>query len=213
MGRWVRVGGGGFGRLGAVTLTLASTPTLAPAAALALSPGPSPRQRLTLTTESCRSARPRAISAWRSASSSKLVRSTALTWRGGRCGGVRARRVARCGRLARVHAREPLRAGARPRSTPLGVAHLLLAPLGLLGGVPRLYVVVLLGGHRRRVVVLAKRVEVLLDLPLAAVLVHDALRGKERGRERREGSAEARRAKWSHATWRAVVRVVGIVGG
>ena len=33
-------------------------------------------------------ARPRAISAWRSPSSSKLVRSTALTWRGGRCGGV-----------------------------------------------------------------------------------------------------------------------------
>ena len=98
---------------------------------------------------------------------------------------MRARRVARCGRLVRVHAREPLRARARPRSTPLASAHLLLAPLGLLGGVPRLYVVVLLGGHRRRVVVLAKRVEVLLDLPLAAVLVHDALRGEERGRRAR----------------------------
>ena len=42
------------------------------------------------------------------------------------------------------------------------VSDLLLAPLGLLGGVPRLYVVVLLRGHRRRVVVLAEGVEVLL---------------------------------------------------
>ena len=95
------------------------------------------------------------------------------------------------------------------------VSDLLLAPLGLLGGVPRLYVVVLLRGHRRRVVVLAEGVEVLLvrvqvrvqvrvrvrvrvrvqvrfgfgfgfglgleesvllKVPLAAVLVHDALR-------------------------------------
>jgi len=67
----------------------------------------------------------------------------------------------------RVYGQEVVRAS---------VSNLFLAPLGLLGGVPHLDVVVLLRGHRRRVVVLTEGVEVLLQVPLAAVLIHDALR-------------------------------------
>ena len=101
---------------------------------------------------------------------------------------VKARGVVRVRAWARVRVRAKARTEARDgggdedrtrlRARPkvsLAVPDLLVAPLGLFVGVPRRDVVVLLRGHGRRVVVLAEGLEVLLQVPLPAVLVHDAL--------------------------------------